>query len=341
VQQFRTGTGGQNALPVVGPVVITELMYHPVSGPPNKLSENPNEEYVELYNASAAAVSLYDPAHATNTWRLAGGVDYAFPAGTTLMAGEAVLVVDFDPVLDTAKTTAFRLRYGLSGAVRLFGPYDGQLSNRGETVELLQPDTPQAPPHPDAGYVPYVRVDYVRYGTSGSWSVEADGNGSSLQRRRPLAYGNEPLNWKAALPTPGTVLIDAADLDTDNDGMPDVWEFAHALNYLDPADANLDPDHDGLTNLQEYRAGTDPQDAASSLTLEITTTSEDDCFRFYAQSGRSYTIQSSDAIGSSMWLRFVDVPGQTTTGWVEVCVPRTELSAQKFFRLVTRAQFQE
>lgn len=47
-------------------------------------------------------------------------------------------------------------------------------------------------------------------------------------------------------------------LDSDHDGMPDVWEIAHGLNPNDPADAALDPDNDGLTNLQEYRHGTDP-----------------------------------------------------------------------------------
>ena len=47
-------------------------------------------------------------------------------------------------------------------------------------------------------------------------------------------------------------------LDSDHDGMPDVWETAHSFNPNDPADAALDADNDGLTNVQEYRRGTDP-----------------------------------------------------------------------------------
>jgi len=40
--------------------------------------------------------------------------------------------------------------------------------------------------------------------------------------------------------------------------MPDDWELAHGLNPNDASDALLDSDCDGLTNLEEYRAGSDP-----------------------------------------------------------------------------------
>jgi len=50
--------------------------------------------------------------------------------------------------------------------------------------------------------------------------------------------------------------------DTDDDEMPDGWEFTHFTRefYLDPNinDAANDPDNDGLTNLEEYQMLTNP-----------------------------------------------------------------------------------
>src|SRR6185503_6041449 len=54
VQQFRQGTGKTNLLPRIGPIVITEFMYHP----PDDAGgiDNIVYEYIELRNISSNAV---------------------------------------------------------------------------------------------------------------------------------------------------------------------------------------------------------------------------------------------------------------------------------------------
>jgi len=51
-------------------------------------------------------------------------------------------------------------------------------------------------------------------------------------------------------------------MDDDADGIPDSWEWRNGLDDTQD-DSGADPDHDGATNLEEYRAGTDPQDGDS------------------------------------------------------------------------------
>lgn len=60
---------------------------------------------------------------------------------------------------------------------------------------------------------------------------------------------------------------DSLAVDTDADGMPDVWETAHQFDANNPADAALDADNDGQSNLEEYRAGTDPRNPESLLRI--------------------------------------------------------------------------
>lgn len=53
-------------------------------------------------------------------------------------------------------------------------------------------------------------------------------------------------------------------LDSDNDGMPDDYELLYGLR-IDASDADEDLDGDGMTNLEEFRAGTIPNEANSTF----------------------------------------------------------------------------
>ena len=46
--------------------------------------------------------------------------------------------------------------------------------------------------------------------------------------------------------------------DGDEDGLDDVWEFIHGLDFQDASDAGRDDDGDGIINLGEYRIDSDP-----------------------------------------------------------------------------------
>ncbi|MBM3845869.1 MAG: hypothetical protein FJ405_06245, partial [Verrucomicrobia bacterium] len=263
VQQFRTGQGLPNTAPKVGPVVIQEIMYRPP--PVGGTNDNISEEFVEIHNITDSPVGLFDASYPTNTWRLRGGVDYNFPPNFTLEARAYALLVSFDPLTNGPALAAFRARYALPGTVTILGPYSGQLNNRTEELKLTSPDTPTLV-GPTAGEVPYLLTDRVVYSDFHPWPAGADGAGASLQRRRPGEYGNDPVNWKAADPTPGRANVQGSGFtDTDRDGMPDSFESANSFNSQNKADASLDADEDGRTNLQEFLDGTDPRAASSVL----------------------------------------------------------------------------
>ena len=178
--QISRTLGGVNSGPRVGPLVMSEIHYNP---------RNNADEFVEVRNISGAPVPLFDPAAPTNTWKL-NGVGFNFPTNFTLDANGTVLLVLDTPAL-------FRARFGVSTQISIF-QYTGNLQDSGELMEL------QAPDLPTTNGVPYYTVDGVRFNDKRPWPLAADGAGASLQRINPSAYGNDPINWIAASPTPGT-----------------------------------------------------------------------------------------------------------------------------------------
>jgi len=191
--------GSVNSYPKVGPIVISEIMYNP-DWPTGGSYTNNQYEYIELHNISAEPITLYDN-KTGEPWKFTDGVDFTFPAyaPVTIGAGGVLLVVNHP--------AAFSWRYPDVPAGIILGPYDGNLSNAGESLELGMPGDVD-----EDGVLQYIRVDRVNYsdgshpedcpGLIDLWPVEADGEGMALTRKVPTDYGNDPENWLAAPASP-------------------------------------------------------------------------------------------------------------------------------------------
>ncbi len=169
--------GTANATPLVGPVVINEIMYRPKPG---------YDEFIELKNLTGAPVPLYDPDYPQNTWTFSSGINFSFAQGDQIPAFGYALLVNIDP-------PTFRAKYSIPSSVPIFGPFPDSLPDSGASIELLRPGQPD----PIDLSVPYYRADRLTYGIASPWPTSPNGTGPSLARISSSAYGNDPVNWTA------------------------------------------------------------------------------------------------------------------------------------------------
>src|SRR5206468_2930748 len=120
--------GAANSQPLVGPIVISEIMYNPGG------SETGDAEYIELLNISEAPVTLFDSVKG-KAWRISDGIDFDFPtnAPVTMAAGERIIVAK--------NISIFNASYGalVPAGTKILEWSAGSLSNSGETVQLDRP----------------------------------------------------------------------------------------------------------------------------------------------------------------------------------------------------------
>lgn len=140
-------------------------------------------------------------------------------------------------------------------------------------------------------------------------------------------------------PTPGAP-NEQSEPDADNDGIPDAWELANGLNPNLFADAALDADGDGQNSLQEYLAGTNPQQPNSRLVAEIELTGLPGQYAisFTAVAGHSYTVRYKNNIAATTWTKLQDISPPPADVAVTVNDTPPAGTIRRVYQVVTPAQ---
>jgi hypothetical protein len=126
--------------------------------------------------------------------------------------------------------------------------------------------------------------------------------------------------------------------DSDEDGLPNLWEDQYGLNPNDASDAALDTDNDGHTNLEEYLAGTNPDDDASVLALDLSLHERNVIVSFEAQAGRAYVLWSTADIAGGGWIKVQEFPAQGDKRTVTHGIPAEHLPLPSgYYRLTIPA----
>lgn len=168
--------GASNAYPLIGDIVINEIMYH-------HGTRDERYEYVELYNSSDTDVALAG-------WAFTDGINFVF-TDQHVIPSEGYIVVAQDPNL------LEDLYPHLSKGTNLVGPYVGSLNDHSERIRLSRP-IGQVDPVTNQPDTFLVTADQVTYYDGGRWSIWADGQGSSLECRDPHKRNDTPDAWAAS-----------------------------------------------------------------------------------------------------------------------------------------------
>lgn len=130
---------------------------------PGQLAQDNDEEWIELFNKGTAPVDL-------SGWRIRDAVQFDFPDGSTIDAGEYLIVAKNAEEVSTKYPD-----------ITVAGSFEGSLGNHDDRIRLL--DT--------TGNL----ADDVHYFEGGYWPLAADAGGSSLELRDPDADNSHATAW--------------------------------------------------------------------------------------------------------------------------------------------------
>ena len=162
------------------------------------------------------------------------------------------------------------------------------------------------------------------------------------EQTRGTSKGRYPDGSKSIVFFPNSATPGRANLvlgqDSDEDGLPNLWEDQYGLNPNDASDAALDTDNDGHTNLEELLAGTRPNDAASVLWMDLKLQQRSVIVSFEAQAGRTYVLWNTNDIADGGWIKVQEFPAQDNKRNVIHAIPSNNLPLPSgYYRLTIPA----
>lgn len=127
-------------------------------------------EFIELVNSGLQSVDI-------SGYSFGAGITYVFPEGTIISAGDYLIV--------TKNTSSYS-----GNGYMVFQWQAGDLSDDGEEIQLMNNNE--------------VLIDYVTYGSSGSWPTKPNGLGPSLELKSLDLDNSLLFSWRASFIQGGT-----------------------------------------------------------------------------------------------------------------------------------------
>ena len=224
--------GAANTGPLSPPLLISEVHYNPADPDDNGPLDGQAIQFVELHNPTELPLNL-------GSYSLDGSIEFAFSDSTTLEPGKTLIVANYDPELDLAQDTLFRLVYTLQLDAKVVGPFTGELGVDTAIIRLeREPVGGEDDPENST-----VLVDRVEYSNQQGWPQDLNGTGQSLNRVATDAYGDFSASWTSLLRSPGTVDFSVlAPGDVNGDGRIDVSDVDQLCAAIH--DQSEDPRYD-------------------------------------------------------------------------------------------------